>query len=245
MKTIFRAILIIGALSLAALLLCTPIMAQTSSLYIDPVQAPELPPQPTAPNAPPNNLSPSISQASLISPKIPEPRKFGLHDLVTIVVRESTEDSASAKLNTSKENNINGEVSDFPNLRLMKQFVGLVSGTQLTDDPKVGVKFKNEFKGNGDESRKDTFTSRITARIIDIKPNGTLVLEARKFIRTESESTEMVLTGTARKEDIATDNTVLSTQIYDLHLTKDHKGELAGAARKGIFSKVLSGIFNF
>ncbi|MCX5662768.1 MAG: flagellar basal body L-ring protein FlgH [Planctomycetota bacterium] len=238
---LFTAILCVSV----SLALVSAARAQSSSLYVDPVVAPEPPPAPTAPNAPPNYLSPSLSKASLISPKIPEPRKFGLQDLVTIVIRESTEDSSSSKLNTSKENNIDGTVSDFPNLRLMKQFVGLVSGTALTDDPKVGVKFKNEFKGSGDQSRKDSITSRITARIIDIKPNGTLVLEARSHIRKETESTEVVLTGTARKEDIATDNTLLSTQLYDLHLSKQVSGEVAGAAKKGVFSKILSGIFNF
>lgn len=223
-------------------------LAQSSSLYLDPVASPEPPaaiePIPAA-VAPGRSLSPVVARASLIAPRLPEPRKFALHDLVTIVIRESTEDSASSKLNTSKENAVDGSVTDFPNLRLMKQFVGLLSATDLTEDPKLGVKFKNEFKGNGDASRRDTFTSRITARIIDIKPNGTLVLEARKYIRTEKEATEMVLTGTARKEDVATDNTLLSTQLYDLHLTKEHKGEVAGAAKKGVLTKILDGLFNF
>jgi flagellar basal body L-ring protein FlgH len=46
------------------------------------------------------------------------PRKFALHDLVTIVVRESSNASSEGKLETSKELEVEGEISDFPSLQL-------------------------------------------------------------------------------------------------------------------------------
>ena len=63
--------------------------------------------------------------------------------------------------------------------------------------------FTQDYKSQGDASRKDTFTSRVTAQVLDVKPNGTLVLEARKFIRIDTETLNIVLTGTCRKDDIA------------------------------------------
>ena len=55
----------------------------------------------------------------------------------------------------------------------------------------------------------------------------------------------LVLTGTCRKEDITLDNTILSTQIYDLFLRKQTAGEMKKASEKGVLTKILDTIFNF
>jgi flagellar L-ring protein precursor FlgH len=107
------------------------------------------------------------------------------------------------------------------------------------------VSSENEFEGEGDYSRSESMSGRITARIIDVKPNGTLVLEARKQVASDDESFEIVVTGTCRAEDITADNTVLSTELYDLQLSKQHDGELRSATDKGVFTKLLDFLFNF
>jgi flagellar L-ring protein FlgH len=220
--------------------------AQTSSLYTDSAATPPVAPPPRGePNGVVNRLSPAISQVSLTAVRLPEPRRFAMQDLVTIIVRESTENETDAKLDAKKDTNWNGAVSGWPGIRGVDDVFNMFLKTHMSQNPSVGVKFSNEFKGDGQNTRKDTFTSRITARIIDIKPNGLLVVEARKFIQTEKESLNMVLTGTCRKEDVATDNTVLSTQIYDLHLVKKHEGDVNDTVKKGVLTKVFDFLFNF
>ena len=51
--------------------------------------------------------------------------------------------------------------------------------------PAVKADGEREFEGEGTASRTDTLTARITGRIIDIRPNGNLVIEAVKEITTE------------------------------------------------------------
>jgi hypothetical protein len=101
------------------------------------------------------------------------------------------------------------------------------------------------FEGEGEYRRTDTFSGRIQSRVIDVKPNGTLVLEARKYIQNDDETLEMVLTGLCRAEDVTAANTILSTQLYDLRLVKEHTGELRRSTRKGILTRVFETIFNF
>jgi flagellar L-ring protein precursor FlgH len=221
-----------------------PALAQTSSLYV--TDAPVPPPTSSANGVPVDRLSPALAKTSLAAVTLPEPRKFALQDLVTIIVRESTESDSSATLDTKKESKYDGEVSAFPNLALAKLLEFQLGPSKFTaGTPSLGVNFKSDFKGDGEAKRSDSFTSRITARIIDIKPNGTLVLEARKFIQSDKETLEMILSGTCRKEDITADNTLLSTQIFDLNLRKNHKGELRKNAKKGFITKILDGIFDF
>ncbi|MCC7191699.1 MAG: flagellar basal body L-ring protein FlgH [Phycisphaeraceae bacterium] len=216
---------------------------QTSSLYVTEVAVPA--PKGVG-NNPVDRLSPALSSNSLAAVKMPEPRKFAMYDLVTIIIRESTESDSESTLDTKKESKYDGEVSAFPNLQLAKLLQFQLEPSSFSNgNPSLGVNFKSNFKGDGSAKRSDTFTSRITARIIDVKPNGTIVIEARKFIQSDKETLEMVLSGTCRKEDITIDNTILSTQIYDLNLKKIHKGELRNTAKKGFITKVLDGIFNF
>lgn len=229
--------------TVTVLLGTTLAVAQSSSLYLD--------------NAPPTanivnthgetqSLPSSLASASLTAVRVPPPRQFAVHDLVTIVIRESVEADARASIETEKETELSGRIAAFPNLKVSDVLDFRLSPSEMVGgEPAVDINHENEFSGDGDYSRRDSFTARITARIIDIKPNGTLVLEARKFIKNEDETMSILLTGTCRKDDIQTDNTILSTQIYDLRLVKQHTGELRQATKKGFFTKLFEGFFNF
>ena len=59
------------------------------------------------------------------------------------------------------------------------------------------------------------------------------------------ERVNVVLTGTCRKDDVTIDNTILSTQIYDLRLIKEHAGEIRNATKKGLITKFFDALFNF
>ncbi len=215
----------------------------SSSLYT----AREEPVRPLpSPGRRPNRLSPGIARVSLMAVHLPEPRKFAVHDLVTIIVRESTDVGATSELETEKSYDLKGSIDDFPSLQLkdLLQFQ-LRPSSASEDPPKIGVSFERAFEGEGDYKRRDTFTSRITARIIDVKPNGTLVIEARKYIQNDDERLMMTLTGTCRKDDITADNTVLSSQLFGMRLVKQHTGELRKSTKKGLIPAVLDTIFNF
>jgi flagellar L-ring protein FlgH len=237
-----RTIILAGALAAGS---AAPAFGQSSSLFNEPVPA-QAPVVPMSSSQVPDRLAPAIARASYSAVRVPEPKRFAVQDLVQIIVRESTESDSESSLETKKDSKYDGEISDFPmlNIKDLLDFA-IKPNTFPNGTPKVGVSFKSDFSGDGEASRKDTFTGRIQARIIDVKPNGTLVLEARKFIAHDKETLEMVLTGVCRKEDIAADNTILSTQLADLRLDKKHTGELRRTAKKGIFTRVMDGIFNF
>ena len=234
-------------LTVAALLLTIAgpvvLLAQTSSLY---VEGDALSLQQIATSGVADRLSPQVSRMSLTAVRPPQPRQFSTHDLITIIVRESIENESESELETEKDFSLNGVISAFPDLRL-KDLADFQLGQSTLNDgnPEVNITLNRSFEGEGEYERKDTFTTRITARVIDIKPNGSLVLEARKFIQSDKESVNIIMTGTCRKEDVTPDNTILSTQIYDLRLEKQHDGELRKAVRKGLLTKLFEFIFSF
>src|SRR4029078_8654390 len=91
-------------------------------------------------------------------------------------------------------------------------------GAQGPTPPGVRYTGKRDFKGEGTVDRSDRFTTRVQAEVLDVKPNGTLVLQARSRIKTDDEERYFILTGTCRVDDVSADNTILSRQLYTQNL---------------------------
>lgn len=214
------------------------VSGQSSSLYIAQDQPTSvLPGEGTL-------LSPAIAANSFYAVQIPEPRQYAENDLITVIIRESFQTDLEASLGTEKELKIDSEISDFIDMDKLLELV-LQPYDFPNGKPKVGVDMSNEWEGEGDYSRSETMVGRMTARVADVKPNGTIILEAHQTMIHDKEEITIVLTGTCRADDITIDNTVLSTELYDLHLDKQHKGELKKTTKKGFITKFLDALFAF
>jgi len=187
----------------------------------------------------------ALRAISMFSIAPEKPRAFNKHDLVQIVVFETSKAKSTQELTTEKSYEIDGGVDAWPHAQL-KDLLQLQAFAGRTDNlPRVAVSMDKEFEGDGEYERKDDLSARLTAEVIDILPNGNLILEARTSIRTDQEESVMKVTGICRPTDITPANTVLSNQIHDLKIEKMHKGELKKSAEKGIIARVLDALFAF
>ena len=66
-------------------------------------------------------------------------------------------------------------------------------------------------------------TFRIAAEVVDIRPNGNLVIEARREIRNNEEVWMQSLTGVVRRQSIGPDRTVRSDEVAELRIDKREK----------------------
>ena len=176
---------------------------------------------------------------------IPEPdvRVIQKHDIITIIIDENSTTTSSQSLDTKKDTKSDATVSalvDWLQLLELRLEEGVTSDRDL-----LSLATKRSFKGEGDYERKDKFSARITAQVLEVKPNGTLVLQATKSIARDSETSMLVLSGLAREEDITAQNTVLSSQLADLTINLQNEGDLKEAAEKGLITRVLDSVFAF
>ena len=188
---------------------------------------------------------PGPRQAASFAIAPPQIRKFQKHDLIQIVVRETSLAKSSHDLKTEKEYGIDGQVKAWPDLRLSDLIDLQINAGRTTNLPKLDVDFNKDFEGKADFERRDDLTARLTAEVIEVLPNGHLLLEARTHIQIDDEEATMMVTGICRAQDVTPANTILSNQIHDLEIEKVHKGELRNATQKGIIAKVLDFIFAF
>jgi flagellar L-ring protein precursor FlgH len=111
--------------------------------------------------------------------------------------------------------------------------------------PSIKMSGKRNMKGDATVDREDTLILRVTAEVVDVKPNGTLVLQARQRIQTDEDVQTLVLTGVCRAEDVTPDNTILSTQMFDKSIAKTHTGPVRDTTRRGWLVKLLDAISPF
>lgn len=173
----------------------------------------------------------------------PESRSIKKHDIITIIIDENSSQTSSQKLETEKESKSDASINamvDLLQLLELRVRQGDIADTNLID-----LTTTREFTGEGDYERKDKFSARIAAKVLEVKPNGTLVLEATKRIAKDSEISTLVLSGLARDEDITAQNTILSSQLADLNIALVNEGDLKKAAEKGLITRMLDTIFAF
>lgn len=183
---------------------------------------------------PPKN--PTLLASSPIAVSAPQPRRIAVHDLVTIVVREDKRSMTDSKLKSEKNWEVDSEFSRWFRLTDSYNLIGTAF-----PQPQPGVKFTfdNAYDGKGKVDRTDSLITRITARVIDVKPNGNIVIEATKVIEMDEERQFVTLTGECRSDDVTPQNTVLSTQVANLEIKARHSGAARDASRRGWLMRAL------
>jgi flagellar L-ring protein precursor FlgH len=184
-------------------------------------------------------LKEGSTEQSMFADKIA--RNIG--DILTIVVSEDTSTQQTARIKTYE--NTQGGTGIFPALNatlngfvqalpswLSKQSGGTVDEGDVTI-PTLDIAAKSEWNGGGDTQNTLTLTNRTAVTVVDVLPNGNLVVEGAKIIRAGQESQYAYMRGIVRPIDIASDNTVPSTKIADAQVEFIPEGELTEAQKKG------------
>lgn len=189
-----------------------------------------------------DNAQAQLADVSFFSVPAPEPRVLKKHDLVTIIVREASEFSSDGQTDLKKTADLDAKIEQFVRLNIQNmELENSIGG----DIPQVKMSSARNFNGEATVDRIDTFITRVTAEVIDVKPNGNLVIQARSRIKTDEEEQLLVLSGVCRAEDVQPDNTILSSQIFDKDLVKQHKGAVRDTTKRGWVPKLLDALNPF
>lgn len=150
---------------------------------------------------------------------IPEPREILVHDILTIIVNEKAEVNSQSRYNRQRNGNLKAEIKDF--IRIGED--GTLDNA-AENQPTVDTNLQGRLQSSGQLSDQESIKYRIAATVVDVLPNGNIVLEARKSIRSNKDMWEYSLTGVLRPQDIMQDNTALSENIANLDIVKRSRG---------------------
>lgn len=185
----------------------------------------------------------ALEDVSLIYIEEPEVKQYKEHDIVTIIIDEVSSQTSSQTLETKKESDASASINTLVDVLQLLEL--RLKDQAISDLDLVDFGAEREFKGEGDYDRSDKFSARIAAEVLEVKPNGTLVLQAIKRITKDEEEQILVLAGVARSEDITAQNTILSSQLANLSLAIQNDGDVKSAAEKGFLTKFFDTLFAF
>ena len=168
-------------------------------------------------------------------------------DIVTVTVSESTIIDNEETSTTKNSNSVAGTVDNRKFAR------GIISGLKHGRNAKVDVRpensismsYKSDFSGDGTYDSKRGVFLTLTAMIVEVLDNGNLVLEGKREVEVNKEKYTLKLTGIARPIDIATNNTINSSQMSNVNFGLEGKGWLTRAGKKGWFNRLHDMLWPF
>ena len=110
---------------------------------------------------------------------------------------------------------------------------------QARGDPRVNGSLNSQYRAESDMELRDSLTFRIAAAVVDIRPNGNLVIEARREIRINEEVWMQSLTGVVRRQSIGPDRTVRSDEVAELRIEKRERGFINDSYSRGWFVSLV------
>ncbi len=159
-------------------------------------------------------------------------RNYQPGDIITIKISEST--SAQSKATTKTEKESKTEVTAQPRIPIFKKVMNKIVGEQ---------KINNEFDGEGTTTRSGSLDGTITATVLEILPNGNLLIEGSRNIAVNKENQIMRVRGVARPKDIDAKNTIDSKLLADAQIKFDGKGTVSRANRHGFMTRIFDSVF--
>lgn len=149
-------------------------------------------------------------------------------DLVTVIIVEQAQARQTATTSTGRDS----EVS-----------VGPGGGVLADLIPLLRLGGGDSFSADGAVTRGGSLTAKITTKVVETYANNTLRIEGRQKIVVNGEEQEIVLTGLVRGEDIAPDNTVLSTFVADAEISFVGTGIVGEKNKPGLLTRLFNWLF--
>ncbi len=169
----------------------------------------------------------------------PKARHVG--DIVTIKIMETSSAKNSASTGTQRSSTLSGQVKAFFNLE--KKYLN--PGNNFSPFGSVTGGLDSDFEGSGSTSRSGDLSAYITARIVEILPNGNMKVVGTREVQINNENQFITLSGIVRPRDISSNNVVLSTYISDARITYSGTGIVNDRQRPGWMTRILDKTWPF
>jgi flagellar L-ring protein precursor FlgH len=170
----------------------------------------------------------------------PKPKKFQKNDIITVIVALNSNSATTSQGNAQKKQDFDFAVQQFVQLATSASGVPTVGVVgEPSKLPEIKFKLDNNRQNQANQQRSDTLTDRFAAIVVDVKPNGTLVLEATQQVAMDKEILRYKMSGICRADAVTPDNTILSTQLANLNLSKQTSGEVREGVKRGWLNAFL------
>jgi len=182
----------------------------------------------------------SLWKESSSQSMVADKRARAVGDILTIQVQESNSVTKDNSTSTAKKSGVDASIASFlfgPGASGL-----LTKGGQF---PSLKLEGKSDFTGGGKINNTENMNTRIAVRVVDVLPNGNLVLEGNRQTSFAGETQDAVLRGVVRGEDVAANNVVFSYNVANATIRFVSKGAITDSQKKGWFTRVWDKVTPF
>jgi flagellar L-ring protein precursor FlgH len=164
----------------------------------------------------------SLFAAGQYRPLFEDHRARLVGDTITVQIVERISASATSTSNIEKVGSAEGGITALPGIAANS--FGRAS---------AGANASNKFDGKGGTENVNEFTGTITATVVEVLPNGHLIIAGEKQIGVNANVDVLRFSGQVDPRAIQTGNAVQSAQIANVRVEQRGRGQIAEAQRIG------------
>ncbi|MGE5470027.1 MAG: flagellar basal body L-ring protein FlgH [Bacteroidota bacterium] len=159
----------------------------------------------------------SIYQAASSRPLFEDRRARFLGDTITVRITESTSASTKSNDKLDRSNTSSGSLSGMTGL----------TGKALSGLAGYNTSSANAFSGKGEAANNNVFTGNITVTVIDVYPNGNLLVSGEKQLAIGHEQEYVRVSGVVNPTFVDASNSVASSSIADARIEYKSSGQVS------------------
>lgn len=194
----------------------------------DPYYAPTI----SAAQAMPQRTDGSLYQDSYGLALFNDRKAHFVGDIITIKLSENTVSKKSSTVNVKKDNATKFNSGDGTLFGSDPTLKGLSLATNIAQN--------RQFNGDAGADQSNSLQGNITVTVAEIMPNGNLIVRGEKWMTLNRGDEFIRISGIVRPDDVAPDNTVLSTRLANAKISYSGTGTLADSQNMGWLSKFFN-----
>jgi flagellar L-ring protein precursor FlgH len=168
-------------------------------------------------------------------------RAKNLGDLLTVLIEIDEEAEIRNSTQRSRGGSESVEVEEFFGIGGSKYFPRELEG--LSADLELGS--DSDFRGDGSVRRNEKLTLTIAATVVDVLPNGHLVIQGDQEIRVNNELRDLQIVGIVQPEDISRYNVISYERIAGARISYGGRGQLSTAQQPRWGQQVVDRVLPF
>lgn len=169
-------------------------------------------------------------------------RAHRVGDIITIALSESMSAKKKDEAKYDKSNSQDYGITTPFSVTTPNNIVGSAVNalTSPVQGLSIGYGSEGSFSGKSDVKQNSSLTGSIAVTVVEVIPNGNLVIRGEKWITIHDGDEVVQFAGIIRPEDIQPDNTIASEKVADVRLVYKDVGMTGDTARAGIGSQWLT-----
>jgi len=178
-----------------------------------------------------------------------------VNDIVTVNISEISDASRNATTKLNKKGGMKSGITkffgsplDFGMENMWGKNTGAATAAKRAEtpfSPELETDAQNTFDGSGSTLRKDKVIATISAKVIEVYPNGNMMIKGKREITVNNEKQFIFLSGIVRPEDISVNNVVLSSSIADAKISISGEGVIADKQDPGYGHRFFDVVWPF